>query len=87
MTGKYSRVYATIDLDAIRHNIEEMASKLTEGTEIIGVIKADGYGHGAVPIAKELEPLSNLYGFSTATEEEAMKGAEESNRSTDTHRM
>lgn len=72
MTGKYSRVYATIDLDAIRHNIEEMASKLTEGTEIIGVIKADGYGHGAVPIAKELESLSNLYGFATATEEEAM---------------
>ena len=32
----------------------------------------DGYGHGAVPIAKELEPLWYMYGFATATAEEAM---------------
>lgn len=71
MIEKYSRAYATVDLDAIRCNIEEMASKLTTGTKVISVIKADGYGHGAVPIARELEPLNSIYGFATATEEEA----------------
>ncbi len=72
MIEKYSRAYATIDLDAIRCNIEGMASKLTGGTKIIAVIKADGYGHGAVPIAKELESLRDICGFAVATEEEAI---------------
>ena len=72
MIEKYSRAYAAIDLDAIRCNIEGMASKLTGGTKIIAVIKADGYGHGAVPIAKELEPLKDICGFAAATEEEAI---------------
>ena len=72
MIEKYSRAYAAVDLDAIRNNIEEMASKLTEGTKIIGVIKADGYGHGAVPIAKELEAVNVIHGFAVATEEEAV---------------
>jgi alanine racemase len=72
MIEKYSRAYAAIDLDAIRCNIEGMASKLTGGTKIIAVIKADGYGHGAVPIAKELEPLRDICGFAAATEEEAI---------------
>ncbi len=72
MIEKYSRAYAAVDLDAIRNNIEEMASKLTEGTKIIGVIKADGYGHGAVPIAKELETVNVIHGFAVATEEEAV---------------
>lgn len=72
MIERYSRAYAAVDLDAVRNNIEEMASKLTEGTKIIGVIKADGYGHGAVPIAKELETVNAIHGFAVATEEEAV---------------
>ena len=38
---------------------------------MIAVIKADGYGHGAVPIARELEDFEGLWGFATATAEEA----------------
>lgn len=72
MTEKYSRVYATVDLDALRANAEGMISELSRGTKMIGVIKADGYGHGAVPAAKELEALDDIYGFATATEEEAV---------------
>ena len=72
MIDKYSRIYATVDLDAVRWNIEGMQSGLSEGTKVIGVVKTDGYGHGAVPIAKELEPLPCMYGFAVATEEEAM---------------
>ena len=72
MIERYGRIYATIDLDAIRSNMDSMQAKLSEGTKGIGVIKMDGYGHGAVPIAKELEPLWYMYGFATATAEEAM---------------
>ena len=68
----YSRVYAKIDLDAIHHNMEAMHALLKEDTKIFAVIKTDGYGHGAVPIAKEIESLDYLFGYCTATVEEAL---------------
>lgn len=67
----YSRVYAEINLDAILHNMEQMRRLLKEDTKIMGVIKTDGYGHGAVPIGKELEQLDYIWGYATATVEEA----------------
>lgn len=67
----YSRVYAEINLDAILHNMEQMRGLLKEDTKIMGVIKTDGYGHGAVPIGKELEKLDYTWGYATATVEEA----------------
>ncbi len=68
---EYQRVYARIDLDALRSNMEHMKENLSPKTRILGVIKTDGYGHGAIPVARELEPLEYLYGFATATAEEA----------------
>ncbi len=68
---EYVRGYAAVDLDKLRRNMEHMKANLDNKTLMIGVIKADGYGHGAVPIAKELEGLSFLYGFAVATFEEA----------------
>lgn len=67
----YSRVYAEINLDAILHNMEQMRGLLNEDTKIMGVIKTDGYGHGAVPIGRELEKLAYTWGYATATVEEA----------------
>lgn len=67
----YSRVYAEINLDAILHNMEQMHGLLKEDTKIMGVIKTDGYGHGAVPIGRELEKLEYTWGYATATVEEA----------------
>ena len=52
---KYSRIKALISLDAIRYNFEQMKKNIKAGTKIIAVIKADAYGHGAVPIARMLE--------------------------------
>lgn len=52
---KYFRVYAEVNLDAIIKNIEMMREKIKPETGIVGVIKTDGYGHGAVPIAKHLK--------------------------------
>ncbi len=69
---KYSRIYATVDLDAVRFNMDGMKGNIAPETKIMAVIKADGYGHGAVPIAKELEPLDYLAGFAVATAEEAL---------------
>ncbi len=70
--NSYSRVYAAVDLDAILHNIEAMKGNIPAQTGIMAVIKADGYGHGAVPIGKAIEPLSCIWGYATATAEEAL---------------
>jgi len=72
MNKHYDRIYAAIDLDAISHNMNKISEILSKETKIISVVKTDGYGHGAVPIAKELENKSNMFGFATATAEEAL---------------
>lgn len=66
----YSRVYETVDLDAIKHNMEAMIANLAEGTKMIGVVKCDGYGHGAVPVAIAIDPY--VWGYAVATVEEAV---------------
>ncbi len=68
---KYSRVCAEISLDAIDHNIEVMKNRLTEGTSICAVIKADAYGHGALQIARRLGSNPAVWGFACATSDEA----------------
>ena len=68
----YSRVYARIDLDAIASNLDKMKANLDEFTQIIAVIKADGYGHGAVPVAQMLEKVDYIWGFAVATLDEAI---------------
>lgn len=65
------RGYALVDLDAIVYNMQQMKANVAEHTKLMGIIKADGYGHGSVPIARILEPLDFLYGFGVATAEEA----------------
>ena len=65
------RVYAEIDLGAVRDNIRMMHGLTKEGCRVIPVIKADGYGHGAVPIAKMLEKEPYIERFAVAAAEEA----------------
>lgn len=71
MLENYQRVYAAVDLDAVRYNMEQMHRNLSQNTKMIGVIKTDGYGHGAVPVGRELEKLSYVSGYAVATAEEA----------------
>lgn len=47
-----SRAWLEIDLDAIGHNTQEIRRLTSQKAEIIGVVKADGYGHGAVEVSK-----------------------------------
>ena len=72
MREDYQRVYAEINLDAIRSNLENMKANIAPETTIMAVIKTDGYGHGAIPIAKELEGIEYISGFAAATAEEAL---------------
>ena len=44
--------YCEIDLDAIRHNVGVMRAQLAAGVRFLAVVKADAYGHGAVPVAR-----------------------------------
>lgn len=69
----YNRVYAKIDLDAIRNNLYAIKALLSPSARILAVIKADGYGHGAVPIAETLQDEDCLAGFAVATAEEALE--------------
>lgn len=71
--NKYSRVRAYVSLDAIAYNFSQMRKKLSEDTKMIAVIKADGYGHGAAAIAKMAEEYDYMWGFATATAEEALE--------------
>ncbi|MBQ8199716.1 MAG: alanine racemase [Lachnospiraceae bacterium] len=68
---QYKRVCAYVDLDAIKSNLESIKQNIAEDTKILAVIKCDGYGHGAVQIARELEQIPYVYGYATATEEES----------------
>lgn len=70
---RYSRAKAVISLDAIAHNFMEMKKNLKEGTQMIAVIKADGYGHGAEAIAHLVEEYDYIWGFAVATAEEAIQ--------------
>ena len=67
-----SRVYAGINLSAVLHNLEEMHKNIDKNTQIVAVIKTDGYGHGALPIAKAIEHVPYLWGYAVATADEAM---------------
>ena len=49
---KYYRAKANINLDAIHHNFQLVKDSIKEGTQLMAVIYADGYGHGAKQIAK-----------------------------------
>ena len=48
------RVWAEIDLAALRENLALARSRIPGETQILGVVKADAYGHGAVPISRAL---------------------------------
>ena len=67
-----TRVYAGINLSAVLHNLEEMHKNIDKNTKIVAVIKTDGYGHGALPIAKAIEDVPYLWGYAVATVDEAM---------------
>lgn len=69
----HRRIYAAINLDGVAYNCMQMKQTLPEDTRMVIVVKADGYGHGAVPIARTVEPYDYVWGFGVATVEEGIE--------------
>ena len=72
MDNFFKRTWAEINLDAIRHNYTEIKRSLNPDTKICCVVKADGYGHGASFVAKELESIGSEW-FAVSNLEEAIQ--------------
>ncbi|MSS62453.1 alanine racemase [Velocimicrobium porci] len=65
---EYYRVVAEVNLDAICDNIRNTKKIIKDGTKLMAIVKADGYGHGAVPVAKALNSLVDAYGVAIVEE-------------------
>jgi alanine racemase len=53
MSPELSRAEVVVDLNAVRHNVGLLAGRAAKsGAATMAVVKADGYGHGALPVAK-----------------------------------
>ena len=64
--------WAEIDLRAFDRNVTAVASRLPQDSKLIAVLKADGYGHGAVELARRCESLPVAM-IATALLEEALE--------------
>ncbi len=61
MENLQKRTWAEIHLDNIAQNVKAMREKLPETCRFLGVVKANAYGHGAIPVAKKLEVIGCEY--------------------------
>lgn len=73
MENLHRRVCAYVDLEAVLWNLRQIHGITARHTQVAAVIKADGYGHGAIPIARKLENEEYLWGFAVATAEEGYR--------------
>ncbi len=67
----YHRSFAKIDLDAIGHNFDQLKSRLAPGVLALATVKANAYGHGAVPVSRYLEERCDY--FAVACIDEAVE--------------
>ena len=70
-----TRTFALIDLDAIEHNFDALSAHLEPGVKKCCVIKADGYGHGAVTLGRFLEPKADWFAVAAADEAIELRNA------------
>ncbi len=62
------RCWAEIDQEALRQNARLVRDSLGVGVELLAVIKANGYGHGMVGVAKALANDAQLFGVANLEE-------------------
>lgn len=71
-----SRAWAEIDLDAIGANVQAIRAQLPSSCRVMAVVKAGGYGHGAVPVARAaLRAGAQWLGVATVDEGLALRGS------------
>jgi alanine racemase len=68
MNSKTYRCWAEIDQDALRHNAAVVRDRLGSGVELLAVVKANGYGHGMVGVAKALANDAQFFGVANLEE-------------------
>lgn len=51
----------TIDLGKLKRNVALLSARQSEEMDLMGVIKADAYGHGAIEVARSLEPMMDAF--------------------------
>lgn len=68
-SGTGRPTWAEIDLDALASNFQEVRRRVGEGVKVMGVVKADAYGHGATECARRLAAEGAEW-FGVATPEE-----------------
>ncbi|MDO4812934.1 MAG: alanine racemase [Eubacteriales bacterium] len=61
MNSTLRRTWAEINLDHLTHNFETIRRQVGPNAKLLGVVKADAYGHGAVRVAKHLEKIGAAY--------------------------
>lgn len=52
---------AEVDLGALEFNYRQIQKRIPEGVKLLAVVKADAYGHGAIPVSLKLEKLGVEY--------------------------
>jgi len=70
MSLPYRRSFVEIDLSAIAHNTRVIAEAMAPA-RVLAVVKADAYGHGAVPVARA-SLAAGAWGLAVATTDEAL---------------
>ncbi|NPV26099.1 MAG: alanine racemase [Firmicutes bacterium] len=69
-------VWAEISRSAIAHNVRELKRKTQMGARLMAVVKADGYGHGALEVSRvALEAGAEYLGVATLDEAVALRDA------------
>lgn len=68
MMEEYLRTYVEIDLGAALHNIKAIRNRIGEDVKLMAVIKADGYGHGAVELGELYKDVADYFGVATIEE-------------------
>ena len=61
MNDLQKRTWAEISLENLRHNYEAIRKSLPAGCRFLGVVKADAYGHGALPVSRLLQEAGADY--------------------------
>lgn len=74
MTPRKSRCWAEIDCAALRHNAAVARELAGPGCDLLAIVKADGYGHGMIPVARELSAgAGGIRSFGVANVTEAAR--------------
>ena len=61
MNDLQKRTWAEISLENLRHNYEAIRESLPAGCRFLGIVKADAYGHGALPVSRLLQEAGADY--------------------------